>query len=99
MPRHYRLVKVHNRLPLQQKLTEPLNLQSKGTDILVGGNWKQYVLNSQGTIFADTTGKIKINEAGVYAQISQKLFGDALKLTASGRYDKNENFEGKFTPR
>ncbi|MDI3319194.1 TonB-dependent receptor [Pinibacter soli] len=83
----------------QYNLTEPLNLEHKGTDILVGGNWKQYVLNSQGTIFADTTGKIKINEMGVYAQISQKLFGDALKLTASGRYDKNENFDGKFTPR
>jgi outer membrane receptor protein involved in Fe transport len=83
----------------QYNLTEPLNLEHKGTDILVGGNWKQYVLNSQGTIFADTTGKIKINEGGVYAQISQKLFGDALKLTASGRYDKNQNFDGKFTPR
>lgn len=83
----------------QYNLTEPLNLEKKGTDVLVGGNWKQYVLNSQGTIFADTTGKIKINEVGVYAQISQKLFGDKLKLTASGRYDKNENFEGKFTPR
>ncbi len=83
----------------QYNLTNLLNLQSKGTDILIGGNWKQYVLNSQGTIFADTTGKISINEIGFYAQVSQKLFRDILKLTASGRYDKNENFEGKFTPR
>lgn len=83
----------------QYNLTDALNLSSKGTDILAGANWKQYVLNSQGTIFADTTGKIHINEGGGYAQISQKLLGDVVKLTASVRYDKNENFKGKFTPR
>ncbi|MEX6687016.1 TonB-dependent receptor [Danxiaibacter flavus] len=83
----------------QYNLTDRLKLRDKGTDILVGGNWKQYVLNSEGTLFADTAGKIHINEFGAYAQISQKLFKDVLKLTVSGRYDKNENFEGKFTPR
>ena len=35
----------------------------------------------------------------MYAQLSQKMFGDFLKVTASGRYDKNSNFEGRFTPR
>ncbi|MBC7722707.1 MAG: TonB-dependent receptor, partial [Pedobacter sp.] len=59
--------------------------------------------NSQGTLFADKTsinpGKIKIAETGAYAQLSQKLFKDVLKLTVSGRYDKNENFDGRFTPR
>ena len=57
------------------------------------------MLNSQGTLFADTAGNIKINELGMYAQFSQKMFGDFLKVTASGRYDKNTNFEGRFTPR
>jgi len=83
----------------QYNLTEALGLAGKGTDILVGANWKQYVLNSQGTLFADTAGKIHINEYGGYAQVSQKFFGDILKISLSGRYDKNENFDGRFTPR
>lgn len=83
----------------QYNLTDALKLQSSGTDVLIGGNFRQYALNSQGTLFADTAGKIKINEVGAYLQIQQKLIGDRLKLTASGRYDKNTNFAGRFTPR
>ena len=83
----------------QYNLSNDLGLTKTGTDFLIGFNAKQYVLNSQGTLFADTAGNIKINELGMYAQLSQKLFGDFLKVTASGRYDKNSNFEGRFTPR
>lgn len=83
----------------QYNLTEKLGLDKSGTDVLVGGTYRQYALNSQGTLFADTAGKIKINEMGGYVQISQKLFEDRLKLTATGRYDKNTNFAGRFTPR
>jgi outer membrane receptor protein involved in Fe transport len=68
-------------------------------ELLVGANYKQYVLNSQGTLFADTAGTIKINEIGAYAQLSRGFVDDKLRLTASGRYDKNENFDGRFTPR
>ena len=71
----------------------------KVAEVLVGANYKQYVLNSEGTLFADTAGRIKINEFGAYAQVAKKLLKDVLKLTASGRYDKNTNFEGRFTPR
>jgi outer membrane receptor protein involved in Fe transport len=71
----------------------------KFADILVGANWKQYVLNSNGTIFIDTAGKINIREVGAYAQISKKILNDRLTLSASGRYDKNSNFEGRLTPR
>jgi len=56
-------------------------------------------LNSQGTIFADTAGTISINEFGGYLQVQKKLLDDKLKLTGSMRYDKNENFDGRFTPR
>ena len=31
-------------------------------EVLVGGNVRQFALNSEGTLFADSTGKIKINE-------------------------------------
>jgi outer membrane receptor protein involved in Fe transport len=83
----------------QWNLTELLGINKEKTDILIGGNSRTFTLNSQGTLFADSTSPISINELGAYAQISQKFFGDRLKLTASGRYDKNTNFEGRFTPR
>lgn len=82
----------------QLNLSEALGFSDK-VDVMVGGQWKQYVMNSQGTIFADTAGVIKINEIGGYIQLSKKLFNDFLTLTASGRYDKQTNFEGRFTPR
>ncbi|HEU0112872.1 MAG TPA: TonB-dependent receptor, partial [Flavisolibacter sp.] len=74
--------------------------QIKFAEILFGGNWKQYVLNSEGTLFADKVGEpIKIREIGAYIQVAKEVVKDLLKLTASGRYDKNENFKGRFTPR
>lgn len=68
-------------------------------ELIVGGSWKQYVLNSQGTLFIDYDGNIKINEYGAYGQLTKKLFNEHLTLSVSGRYDKNENFKGRFTPR
>lgn len=67
-------------------------------DILVGVNYKKFVLNSQGTLFADSTGTISTYEYGGYIQATRKIV-ERLKLTVSGRYDKNQNFEGRFTPR
>ena len=73
------------------------SLTKRFADLLIGGNFRKYVLNSQGTLFADTAGPIGIREVGAYIQAS-KEFG-IVKLTASGRYDKNENFKGRLTPR
>ncbi len=67
-------------------------------DILIGANYKKYVLNSQGTLFADSTGPINIAEYGAYIQATRKIT-NGVKITASGRYDKNQNFDGRFTPR
>ncbi len=67
-------------------------------DILVGVNYKKYVLNSAGTLFADFDGPIGIGEYGAYVQATRAIT-DKIKLTASGRYDKNDNFKGRFTPR
>ena len=74
------------------------HLTGKWVDMLIGGSYKQYVLNSEGTLFADSTGPIKISEYGAYMQLSRKIM-DRLHLTVSGRYDKNENFKGRVTPR
>jgi len=78
-----------------------LNLSEKikVVDILIGANYKQYILNSEGTLFADTAGRIKISEWGAFLQLQKALLNDALKITASGRYDKSTNFDGHFTPR
>lgn len=72
---------------------------SDAIEIIAGASWKQWVLNSKGTIFADTTSRIRINEYGGYVQLKKKLLNDVLTLTASGRYDNQTNYDGKFTPR
>jgi len=73
-------------------------------EIQFGGNFRRYSLFSDGTIFnedpEDGTNfeRIHIDEFGFYTQISRTL-ADALKLTGSLRFDKNQNFEGRLTPR
>jgi outer membrane receptor protein involved in Fe transport len=71
----------------------------KTVDVTVGASTREFVLNSHGTIFADTTGRININETGAFAQLQRSFADDLLKLSVSGRYDKNSNFKGRFTPR
>jgi outer membrane receptor protein involved in Fe transport len=66
----------------------------------VGGSYRLYSLNSNGSIFTDYDGPIEYNEYGVYSQAQKKfLEDDRLKVTASIRYDKAQNFDGNFSPR
>lgn len=68
-------------------------------DVLIGASYRRYSLNSEGTLFADTPGNpVTIDEFGAFIQASRDITS-FLKLSASGRYDKNENFKGRFTPR
>ncbi|WP_375238121.1 TonB-dependent receptor [Aurantibacter sp.] len=71
-------------------------------DIQVGGSFRRYNLNSGGTIYTDKFSPIQYSEFGIYSQV-QKEFEVAedmdLKITASGRYDKSELFDGFFSPR
>jgi outer membrane receptor protein involved in Fe transport len=77
--------------------------QIKFADVLIGGNYRQYQLGSEGTLFADNvegrTGRIGITEFGGFVQASKSIFSEHLKLSGSMRYDKNQNFAGQFTPR
>jgi outer membrane receptor protein involved in Fe transport len=68
-------------------------------DLQVGGSYRRYSLNSEGTIFTDYDGPINYSEYGAYVQAIKKLMDDRLKLSASVRYDKNEFFDGNFSPR
>ncbi len=82
----------------QLNLSDALRFTDK-VEVIVGAQWKQWVLNSQGTIFADTTGPVRVTETGAYAQLKKRFLNDVLTLSISGRYDKQTNFEGNFTPR
>ena len=68
-------------------------------DFLAGGSLRNYKMFTNGSLFDDKTNKISIKEYGAFAQVGKKLFDERLKLSASVRYDKNENFDGSFTPR
>ena len=73
----------------------------KWADFVIGANFRTYELNSEKTLFAtDENGdEFSINEFGGYIQGAKSLFNDKFRLTASARYDKNENFEGQVSPR
>jgi hypothetical protein len=73
--------------------------QIKVVDLQVGGSYRSYVLNSEGTIFTDKDGPIRYDEYGVYTQVQKKFMEDRLKFTGSIRYDKSELFDGQFSPR
>lgn len=75
------------------------NLFDKVVEFQVGASYRLYDLNSAGTIFNDLNESIDIKEYGAFGQIGKKLFNDKLKFTFAGRYDKSQNFEGRFTPR
>ncbi|WP_108867651.1 TonB-dependent receptor [Aquimarina aquimarini] len=68
-------------------------------DIQVGGSFREYKLNSSGTIFTDFDGPIRYSEYGAYTQIQKKFADERAKVTASVRYDKSELFDGNLSPR
>jgi hypothetical protein len=68
-------------------------------DVIIGGSFREYILRSNGTLFTDYTAPIAYDDVGIYAQAKKDLFGGALKLTGSMRYDKSEFFDGHITPR
>ena len=66
--------------------------------IRIGGNFRQYKPETKGSLFVDTTKKIVNNEIGVYSGFETTLFGEVLKLSATLRADKNENFDINLSP-
>jgi len=68
-------------------------------ELLAGGSYRYYDMFTNGSLFDDKDQKVTIKEYGAFVQAAKQLFDDKLKLTASLRYDKDENFEGSVTPR
>lgn len=69
-------------------------------DLQAGASLRRYHLNSRGTLFADKNGrKLTNNEIGLFLQGSRAFMKMHIKLLAALRYDKNQNFGGRLTPR
>ncbi|MES2629103.1 MAG: carboxypeptidase-like regulatory domain-containing protein [Bacteroidota bacterium] len=74
----------------------------------VGGNYRYFNPNSNGTIFVDTLidrnnldgGFVDIHtyEYGVYANTEKYVYKEAVKLIGSLRYDDHQNFNPFYTP-
>lgn len=72
----------------------------KIAELQLGGSFRQYEMNSGGTIFTDYDGPIRYDEYGAYAQVQKKFMKEErLKFTGSLRYDKSQNFDGFVSPR
>ena len=70
-------------------------------EVIVGANLRTFNLNSGKTLFAtDEAGnEFSITEYGGYVSLAKTMFDDKFKLSGSMRFDKNQNFDGQFTPR
>ena len=67
--------------------------------IKIGANFRQYSPDSKGSIFMDTDStKISNTEYGIYSGFEKDFFYDKLKVNATFRMDKNENFDFNFSP-
>ena len=85
-----------------------------GLSAAVGGNYRAYALNSQGTLYSDGPNSPLVNGAtgeralrddisnydyGAYLQLRSSLLDDALDLSVIGRVDNFKNFDARFSPR
>jgi outer membrane cobalamin receptor len=89
----------------------------KWVDVILGGNYRIYLPNSDGTIFSDTSyvrytvsdnndtlsvdtlrRKLSVYEYGFYVGLEKKVFKEKLKLNATCRLDKNQNFDYLVSP-
>ena len=71
-----------------------------GTELTVGGAYREYRLGSGGQLFADANGeRIRNYEYGGYGQLTRTLFSERLKLALAGRVDAFKNFDPSFSPR
>lgn len=79
------------------------DLEKQDIQLQAGGSMRRYRLNSEGKLFNDGPNgfntQIPINEFGIYLQGIKRLADERISLQASWRFDKNQNFEGRITPR
>lgn len=82
----------------------------KPVDVLVGADYRLFEIIPDGNNFVDFTKApdqrnqaggqhLFYGKAGGFLEATKTFFSDALKLTGSLRYDKNQEFAGKLNPR
>ncbi|MCO5248882.1 MAG: TonB-dependent receptor [Chitinophagales bacterium] len=94
----------HSRMFHTEATYDFTSLAKDKLGILVGANHRMYGIFGEGTVLnedPDGTGaqRIKINEYGTFVQLTKKMIDERLRISASIRYDKNENFDGVWSPR
>ncbi|UOG74682.1 TonB-dependent receptor [Hymenobacter tibetensis] len=72
---------------------------AENTDLIIGGAYRKFRLGSSGNLYSDDNERIQNHELGGYAQLTQKLFAERLKLAVAGRVDEFKNFKPAFSPR
>jgi iron complex outermembrane receptor protein len=81
------------------------NYTYKILDINTGATFRRIIPRTQGEIFSDTLmpdgkyKKLSYNEYGGFVQLTTRLLKDDLKILASLRMDKSQNFKIQFSPR
>ena len=74
--------------------------QISSFNLLVGGNYKYTVINSEGSIFYDEPGNpLEIYEFGAFLQYTDEWVGKKIFPNFSLRFDKNQHFSPRLTPR
>ena len=69
-------------------------------NVIVGGLYRDFTLDTDGTLYTDYDDPIEYDEFGVYAQLQKDLFNENVSMTASMRYDKQSVMEdANVTPR
>lgn len=67
--------------------------------ITAGASFRQFLPQSRGTVFSDTMGvEIRNNAFGVFGGVEKRVLNDKVILNATGRLDKNENFDYLVSP-
>jgi outer membrane receptor protein involved in Fe transport len=72
----------------------------KVVNVQVGGSYRIFNINSQGTFYSDLPNQPKSSyEYGAFVQLSKPLADDLIRLTVSGRVDANQFTRAFFSPR
>lgn len=74
--------------------------QIESFNLLIGGNFKYTVINSEGSIFYDEPGNpLETYEIGAFLQFTDQWLGKKILPNFSLRFDKNQYFSPRLTPR
>lgn len=92
---------IYDRSKLQhvEGMYDLTGIQDLFSKVTLGGSFRLYDPESNGTLFTDSVGNNVTNyEYGTFLELAKEI-ADKTEATGSLRFDKNENFQGKFSQR